>query len=273
MKILLGADPEFFLKRNGVNVAAVGLVPGTKEAPYRLKNGAVQLDGTAVEFNIDPAETADQFRENILDVLEQVREIVPKEYEFDFTPSVVYAHTLWDLIPKEAKELGCNPDYDAYTLKSKVPPALPRNLNTMRTGAGHLHIGFTETDDPLNPSHMFDCSLVVKSLDRVFQYLTWYFDDDKRRQQLYGQYGSFRPKRYGVEYRVLSNAWLRYPDMWPWLFNTVQCVVNTLENGKDLHSLHLYCYDLNFINKELGQYLGPDYKPFEKSMMANRLVV
>jgi len=56
MKILVGCDPELFVKKDGVLVSAHGLVQGSKEHPFRVSKGAVQVDGMALEFNIDPAE-------------------------------------------------------------------------------------------------------------------------------------------------------------------------------------------------------------------------
>ena len=38
--------------------------------------------------------------------------------------------------------------------------------------------------------------------------LIW--DRDTKRRSLYGDFGAFRPKPYGLEYRVLSNAWLAH---------------------------------------------------------------
>ena len=45
-KLLLGADPEIFIKINGLNVSAHGLLAGTKEKPQKVSRGAVQIDGT-----------------------------------------------------------------------------------------------------------------------------------------------------------------------------------------------------------------------------------
>ena len=51
----VGADPEIFLgDADGGLVSAYGLIKGDKEHPFPVTNGAVQVDGMAAEFNIDP---------------------------------------------------------------------------------------------------------------------------------------------------------------------------------------------------------------------------
>jgi hypothetical protein len=46
--ILVGADPEVFVTTNsGIPRSGHGLIPGTKERPYRVEHGAVQVDGMA----------------------------------------------------------------------------------------------------------------------------------------------------------------------------------------------------------------------------------
>ncbi len=50
-----GCDPELFvINDEGVFVSAEGLIPGDKQNPYKVPGGAIQVDGMAAEFNIDP---------------------------------------------------------------------------------------------------------------------------------------------------------------------------------------------------------------------------
>ena len=77
VKITIGADPEIFVtNKDGRFRSAHGLVPGTKTEPFRVNNGAVQVDGMALEFNIDPVETEDDFVTNITSVMQQMQEMV-----------------------------------------------------------------------------------------------------------------------------------------------------------------------------------------------------
>jgi len=230
--IHVGADPEFFLTKDGMPVSAHEVVPGSKEKPFPLKNGVcIQADGTAVEFNIPPAATADAFANSIQDALNQIRELVPKEYSFSFTPSVKFDKTYFSNLPENTKRLGCDPDYMAQRLGLRSSIVKATDLGTTRVAGGHIHVGWGKDLDPKDEGHFFDCVNLVASLDNRFRSLTQFWDTDKLRPKFYGADGAFRPKSYGVEYRGLSNAWLRYPKLWPWLFHNTVAAVQKLKTG------------------------------------------
>lgn len=233
IKLTIGADPEFFLKDRTTrqNVSAHNLVPGTKDKPHKMPSGgAIQADGTAVEFNIPPSSTAKEFADNIRAALSDIGKFVPtSRFEFDFSPSVIYPGTYFDSIPENAKELGCDPDWSAYSMRHNVRPD---NKTTMRTGAGHIHVGWTNGKDVLDPSHLWDCGELVKKLDLAFEHHARIWDTDTRRAKMYGARGAFRPKPYGCEYRVLSNAWLKYPKLWPWIFEMTKNQFEWLYEGR-----------------------------------------
>jgi hypothetical protein len=231
MTVLVGADPEVFVRdKQGRFRSAHGLIPGTKKEPYKVKDGAVQVDGLALEFNIDPASTREQFVHNIGSVMGQLAAMVP-DYELVIQPSVRFNGNHLRAQPEEALELGCEPDYDAY--KEKENPR-PNNKTTLRTGAGHVHIGFTEGADPQDPEHIQRCITLVKHLDAFLGLPSLSWDNDTLRRTLYGKAGAFRPKEYGVEYRTLSNAWLRDPRLVGYVFDQVQACVEWLKAGNRL---------------------------------------
>jgi len=207
--VTIGCDPEVFLrhKKSGEFVSAHGLIKGTKEAPHRVALGAVQVDGMACEFNTDPAYSKEEFYQNVTGVFSTLQGMLPNTLELakgvpvaKFTPEVFKAQ------PFEAIELGCEPDYDAYTGKENPRPAAANKF--MRTAAGHIHIGFKNTNDPKDTAHMQTCCEFVQMLDIFLGLDSLSYDHDFERRELYGKAGAFRPKTYGVEYRVLSNAWL-----------------------------------------------------------------
>ncbi len=246
--IKIGADPEFFLrdKNTGKHVSAHGIVPGTKKEPHKVDGGAVQLDGTAVEFNIDPASSAFEFCNHVSAVLKQLREMVPDHLEFVYAPAILYDLKYFAKIPEVHKELGCDPDYSAESNNPFVPnppPPVEFVPPGMRTGAGHLHIGFTNTNNPTDVSHMTDCVLLIQNMNKLYSSLRYNWDNDHSRSSLYGGSGAFRPKAYGVEYRTPSNAWLNFPRLWGWLFELSREVVyRTMDDDR----LFKECFRMSF---------------------------
>ena len=217
VKMTLGCDPEFFLKyrSTGHRVSAHNVVPGTKLEPHKLPNGgSVQADGTAVEFNTEPASSSKEFADNVESCLSDIRTMIPMKYAFDFSPVVKYGEQTFKKIPDDAKRLGCDPDYSAYTMLPNDAPIPPHER--IRTGAGHLHIGWLDelVKDPTSNDHMEDCAYLVRKLDDSLFYkaqdLWARSGQEALRRRVYGKKGAFRPKPFGVEYRPLSNAWVGY---------------------------------------------------------------
>jgi len=87
--LTVGADPEVFVKQGGKFVSAHGLVQGTKEEPFVVDKGAVQVDGMALEFNIDPAKNAKEFSDNIRVVMDILDGMVP-DHELVPTPTATF---------------------------------------------------------------------------------------------------------------------------------------------------------------------------------------
>ena len=220
MNILIGADPEVFVTDKGSKVfrSAHGLIPGSKENPFRVECGAVQVDGMALEFNIDPARNADEFTRNIQMVMGQLAEMVP-DYDIHCVPTAKFSKKTWDNTPKEAKIMGCDPDFNAWEDGAVNPK--PNGEVDFRTAAGHIHIGWTKDMDINDAGHREACIMLTKQLDVLLGIPSLLIDKDTKRRQLYGQFGSYRVKPYGVEYRVLSNFWLKSPELMRWVYKSV----------------------------------------------------
>lgn len=221
---LIGADPEVFVKQQGVYRSAHNLVPGTKLNPHPVRNGAVQVDGMALEFNIDPSDSEDAWVFNLTSVIAQLREMVP-DYEVVADPVATFDPEYLLSQPREALELGCDPDFNAWTGDVNTKPEAVRPI---RTGAGHVHIGWTEGEN--SPEHFALCQRIIKQLDFYLGLPSMFYDNDVERRELYGKAGAFRPKSYGCEYRVLSNRWLASESLMRWVFsNTVKCLASIPE--------------------------------------------
>lgn len=229
----IGADPELFVreKSTGRFVSAHDLMPGTKTTPHPVPSGAIQVDGVAAEFNIDPAKTDSSFVGNISTVMGELRKTLGEKYELVADPSVTFPEDYFKSLPENIRELGCNPDFNAYT--GQVTEKPDGSSTTLRTAAGHVHIGFRKDGDPTNEIHVSDCEIIVKNLDCYLGLFSLIWDQDKKRRNLYGKAGSYRPKSYGLEYRPLSNVWLRTTPLQAWVFNTTRkCLSDLMVEGR-----------------------------------------
>lgn len=207
-----GCDPEGFLfdKKTNLPVPAAGIIPGTKHEPFKVKKGAIQVDGMAVEFNIDPASSYEEWEENITTVIKQLEKKLPKNLEIRWIPSVTFPEAAFDEAPDENKILGCDPDFDAWS-GAPNPPPNPENPY-VRCAGGHLHVGFTKDESLHDLQHLMNCQDLGKQLDWYLGGWSVFIDKDKVRRNLYGKMGAIRYKDYGLEYRVLSNFWVPTPE-------------------------------------------------------------
>lgn len=226
VKILIGADPELFMRHsdNGEFISAHDRIRGTKWKPFKVPYGAVQVDGTALEFNIDPANTVDEFAHNIRTVRRTLERMVPG-YNVVAEPVAVFDQEYFKYdVPSSAQDLGCDPDYNGWI--KDINPRPDPDGKPIRTGAGHIHVGWTNDADIYDKDHFLLACKVSRQLDYYLgaQSLRW--DPDPTRRLLYGKAGAFRPKSYGMEYRVLSNRWLSSDALTRWVYKSCVAGVN-----------------------------------------------
>lgn len=232
-KYTLGCDPEIFVGQNGKPVSAFGLINGDKANPLKVTNGAVQVDGMALEFNIDAANSESDWMRNINGVLEILASMVP-EHQLLPIPVAEFGLEYIRSQPEKAKELGCEPDYDAYLVATNPRPngELP-----FRSAAGHIHFGIPETggEAPVEDSDYIGwLATKVRELDFYLALPSLFYDADTKRRELYGKAGAFRPKRYGMEYRTLSNQWLGSDDLKRWAYRASQYAMEQIDKGVSL---------------------------------------
>lgn len=231
MELLVGADPELFLTYKGGFHSAHGMVNGTKRRPEKVDNGAVQVDGLALEINIKPASDEDEFVYSLASVLGQLRAKIPLDFQFSRAASAEFDINHMMQQPASALELGCEPDYNAYSGEANTrPEAHP----TLRVAGGHLHLGWCKGALPYDEDHFLRCQDVVKQMDYWEGLPSVILDKDQKRRQLYGKAGAFRPKSYGVEYRSPSNFWLFDEEYQRLMYRNAQRGFASMMEGKFL---------------------------------------
>lgn len=232
LDIKFGADPEVFIgdPKTASFVSAHPYLPGTKQDPYKVPHGAVQVDGMAAEFNIDPADNYEEFQHNLDSVQNTLKGMIG-DHQFLDSASVFFSEGFAKTIPPENILLGCDPDYNAWTMDENISPD---GAALMRTAGGHVHIGGFPTDDVDDWGHFQTCARLARLMDRHLGVYSILWDKDDKRRAMYGKAGSFRPKPYGMEYRTLSNKWIFNPKLVKFVYDaTVRAVTDMFDADAD----------------------------------------
>jgi len=223
-KFTLGADPELFLLKNGKPFSAIGLIGGTKEEPKPMQKRGffVQEDNVSVEFNVPPAYNHQEFIDNIQYVMTSLKKKL-KKFELSEDSALVFPEE--QLIHPQAQEFGCEPDYNAWT--KEMNPRPKATDASLRSAGGHVHIGTKE--DPIE---------VIRAMDLFVGCPSIKLDKGLLRRQLYGKAGAFRPKRYGCEYRTLSNFWIFSKEKIQWVYDQTARAIDFVESGETIDPKH-----------------------------------
>lgn len=258
MKMKLGCDPELFLADvTGQLKASCGLIGGTKESPLPLtelgEGFAVQEDNVALEFNIPPASNRREFVNNIARTVKYLNDGVNSMLNFHLvldTSAASFPNT--ELESPAAKVFGCDPDFNAWT--GKVNPKPQADDPNLRSCGGHVHIGYEKgKHDPKTIVKLCDAFMGVPS---VLMDL-----DGEKRRVLYGKRGAYRDKPYGVEYRTLSNFWIKDPKLTGWVWDSVEKVLKAADEQFPVDYYDAAILDaINNNNKKAAQFLVNELK-------------
>jgi hypothetical protein len=238
LALKIGCDPELFLSKGEQVVSAYGLIPGTKKEPYAVRRGSIQVDGTAAEIGIDPADNKNDWLVSLEEVLQQLQAQVP-DLTLRIQATVDYDPAYLASLPQEARELGCDPDYNAYTMQ---PNPSPNGNLSLRSAGGHIHLGWCSGVSSSDAGHQHSCAALVRQCDFFLGMPSLLWDNSEsaiKRRQLYGKAGAYRAKSYGVEYRTLSNKWLENEWLRGWAFDNATAAFKSLaEEGQDFFAIH-----------------------------------
>jgi len=256
LNLTLGADPELFLvDAQNAFVSAVGLIGGTKQQPLPLPIGegfAVQEDNVAVEYNIPPSASREEFNNNINSAMQCLTErIAGLGLRFSDVSAVAFPEM--QLNDPRALEFGCDPDFNAWKDGAQNPRPKATDWR-LRSCGGHVHIGYSFD------SQAAVCSF-IRHLDLYLSVPAVLMDEGNLRKQLYGKPGAFRYKPYGCEYRSLSNFWTLTSKTRDWVWDSIELAMDAWQNKKiDIDSERKAILSaINKNNKELAQGLINKY--------------
>jgi hypothetical protein len=237
VKCTIGTDPEFFIRNSGRFISAIPHIKGTKHKPAPLPSGGtVQRDNVAVEFATPPAKDGKDFVAKVKACMKDVISLVPKDHELVVEPSADFDEDQLD--HPEALEFGCDPDFNAYTVEQNEKPWC--GTSGFRSCGAHIHVGGLDNKGKAIPGLEFLLNFqgklnMVKAMDLFHGTVSTVLDNSKaaiRRRELYGKAGCHRPTEYGVEYRVLSNYWMKTPGLVMLMDSMVRDAAAVVSSGK-----------------------------------------
>ena len=226
MRFSFGLDPEFMITRNGQYFSAISIVPSTKYERHKVGAGEFYHDNVMAECAIPPSSSKEKTIENIRTVLKDYAALI-RPYKLtvqasqDFPPS--------ELEHPEAKKIGCDPEYDVYSLSIVKPPEEEFITNPLRTAGGHIHLGCKLAKDE------FQGYFIIRMLDLCLGLPSIYMDKDPSsamRRRIYGNAGRFRKPKWGIEYRSLGNFWLSSPVLVGLIYDICNFVLDYVNKEK-----------------------------------------
>jgi hypothetical protein len=213
--IQLGCDPELFLTkevgktRKRQSVVGSELVVPEGGIPVGSGMGRIVRDGVQVEFQPISGSCRANMSNHLSLCFQELQRRVEKYpgLKIDFSQTVRLSAGDMARLHPDSRQLNCGASLNIY---GRRPIYKNGEKFRMRSGAGHIHIGSEAlTDKYVNPENL------VKILDVLIGNTCVMLDRDPlaaERRKTYGRAGEYRLPKHGLEYRTLSNFWLKaYP--------------------------------------------------------------
>jgi hypothetical protein len=197
-----GADPELFLSLNGEIVGSERYIP--EDHP------TVKRDGVQVELHPAPKNCRQELTANLAGCIKDLKDILLRAKDpvvIDWRAVVEVSQDEMNRLSELSKVLGCQPSFNVYDPAASVE--VDPNYR-IRSAGGHIHLEMN-SQHGLAVLHR-DPTEMVKLLDTLLGTVNVLLDREPRaaeRREVYGRAGEFRLPSYGIEYRTLSNWWLR----------------------------------------------------------------
>lgn len=228
----IGSDPEIFAEKDGEVFPAWQWVSGKdKPATWNFGSGSMTgscyWDGFQAEFTTPPSVTcAMVLSDTIHSGLLKLHNLATKHGARLSMKSVYQVNP--DILAKAAPEhvaFGCSPSKNVYGLKGNTEDG--KNV-PYRFAGGHIHLGLADRreKEALIP--------IVRGLDAILGVaaVSMFANmDNPIRRQFYGQPGEYRTPAHGLEYRVLSNAWLCHPLAMHLVYDLTRSVGGLVQGG------------------------------------------
>jgi len=206
----IGADPEFFIaSKKGKIIESNEIIPDN--GLILNSSSKCTQDGVQAEINPSPKTCRQGAGSAYKNIFKSLAEVLNDKKIVLLSEGMIHlTQEELDRLSDKSKEFGCAPSINYYTGKESVIKANP-NVYGYRSAGGHIHLGANPTSD-LGRCMRKRPKLVIRLLDLILGNTCVMIDRDPNqveRRKVYGRAGEYRLPRHGIEYRTLSNFWIR----------------------------------------------------------------
>jgi len=242
--VYIGSDPEIFLVKDGAVIGSEKVIP---EDGLRIENGShyfgpeVVLDGVQVELNPRAGASSQYLAKEISNAFKALKAHLEKtpEVAVCFNTVVDVTQAELDSLSEKSRRFNCKPSRNFYGLKSSLmDKGFDSTKYLKRHASGHFHLGLSA---PIYNQKVDERDRVVPPLDLLAGNTGTIIDRDPgavERRVYYGLPGEYRLPKHGLEYRTLSNFWLRAHPLYDLMSGlcvmAVSLVHTTMSTNEDI---------------------------------------
>lgn len=256
----MGTDPEIFLKRGDRIIGSERVIP--KEGLSWGAYAKIVRDGIQAELHPAPCGAAELLCNGLTTCFRALQyhlSVNHPDVKVCWAGVVEVEKSEVDALSPESRILGCAPSRNFYGL---VPMTVDPAKYLIRAAGGHQHIGIKGIAG-LFLGDADERTSLIPLLD-IFVGNTGVLLDrnpaQTERRLMYGQVGQFRLPIHGLEYRTLSNFWLRHSSLVDLMFGMARLAVSVLfETLNGPQNLEQELIDVVDIKKIMAAIQNNDY--------------
>jgi hypothetical protein len=254
--INLGCDPEFFFENPAGEIVGSEKILAKKAGHYNGDSECV-VDGVQAEINPTPSNCRESLANQICYCFRNLKATLEQKglkFAVRVDPLVDITQAELDSLSADSRVFGCAPSVNVYTEGEDKTSKIKVDAATYlkRSAGGHLHLGnyyqsfLSQQYDTYEYRDTHNCAkrtekalkemadVMVPILDIVVGNTCVLMDrceGNKERRANYGRVGEYRIKKYGLEYRSLSNFWLRSYPLMSFVFGMARIAVHLVEQS------------------------------------------
>jgi hypothetical protein len=227
VSVVVGSDPELFFEKDGIIVGAEKVIPKEGLTVRQGYKPSVVLDGVQVELNPKAAWTVPGLGLEVGKAFRLLKgHLGDSGVSISFKGVVEVSRVELDSLSPNSRILGCLPSKNIY---GNRPITVDPKTYRKRSAGGHEHFGLRSN------ASLFSNRVDLVALFDMFVGNTCVMVDRDpgaaERRENYGRAGEFRTPKHGLEYRTLSNFWLRNYSLMSFVFGMAGIGVAVLDHG------------------------------------------